>query len=141
MNDSLQSGLCEQLKAHYALCLEAMALTTRENQALGRVSGYDSFEFYQSRKNLLPRLQESLMALRKWRTRWQQANPGERANCADAQALLSSVQSLLMKVLLLDRDNQQSLLRKGLLPPQQLPEVASQQPHCVVDAYRRHSRA
>jgi hypothetical protein len=48
---------------------------------------------------------------------------------------------LLMKVLLLDRDNQQALLRHGLVPARQLPSSAVQQPHCVADAYRRHSRS
>jgi hypothetical protein len=32
-------------------------------------------------------------------------------------------------------------LRQGLLPARQLPEAVAQQPHCVADAYRRHSRA
>lgn len=141
MNEALQPGLCEQLTTHFGLCQEVLSLTTQENQALSKPAGYDSFEYYQSRKNLLPRLQESLMALRKWRHRWQQASSAERASCADAPALLLSVQSLLMKVLLLDRDNQQALLRKGLLPARQLPDAAAQQPHCVMDAYRRHSRA
>jgi hypothetical protein len=131
----------EQLQAHFALCQEAMSLAVNENQALTNSAGYQPFGFDQRRKNLLPRLGESLMALRKWRCRWQQADPTERAGCSDVQALLLSVQSLLMKVLLLDRENQQALLRQGLLPARQLPEAVAQQPHCVADAYRRHSRA
>jgi len=118
-----------------------MDLAVRENQALVRSPDYQPFEFYQTRKNLLPRLEESLMALRKWRMRWRQAEAAERAGCPEVPALFQSVQALLMKVLLLDRENQQALLRHGLVPPRQLPATAAQQPHCVADVYRRHSRA
>jgi len=133
------SDFAHDLRAHLALCEQVMNLAVRENQALCAQSGYQPFEFYQSRKNLLPRLEESLMALRKWRTRWQQAEAAERAGCSEVQALFQSVQALLMKVLLLDRENQQALLRHGLVPARQLP--AAQQSHCVADVYRRHSRA
>ena len=141
MSAALDPDFAGDLRVHLALCEEAMALTIRENQALGNQSGYSPFEFYHKRKDLLPRLEESLMALRKWRNRWQQAGPAERAGCSEVKALFQSVQTLLMKVLLLDRENQQALLRRGLLPAQHLPSRAAQQPHCVADAYRRHSRS
>jgi hypothetical protein len=141
MNESFERSVANDLRLHLALCQEAMQLATSENQALSASTGYAPFEFHQKRKNLLPRLEESLMSLRKWRNRWQQAGPVERAGCAEVQALFLSVQSLIMKVLLLDRENQQALLRHGLVPARQLPAMASQQPHCVTDAYRRHSRS
>ena len=140
MSKELGSDFARDLRSHLTLCQEAMQLATSESQALSGQNAYVSFDFYQKRKNLLPRLEESLMALRKWRDRWQQAQSAERAGCSEVQALFQSVQNLLMKVLLLDRDNQQALLRHGLLPAQQLPATAAQQPHCVADAYRRHSR-
>jgi hypothetical protein len=140
MNDSLHHEFAEDLRAHLVLCEEVRALAVRENQALTVGDGYAPFDFYQSRKNLLPRLEESLMALREWRHRWQQAGPAEIAGGPDLKGLFQSVQSLLMKVLLLDRENQQALLRRGLVPAQQLPSRAGQQPHCVADVYRRHSR-
>lgn len=141
MSSEFQSGFVQDLRAHLMVCEEIMNLAVRENQALSNPPGYSSFEFYQSRKNLLPRLEESLMALREWRHRWQQAGPGERAGGSDVKALFQSVQSLLMKVLLLDRENQQALLRQGLVPARQLPSSAVQQPHCVADLYRRHARS
>lgn len=140
MTASLSVDFSRDLRAHLALCEEVMALAMRENQALTGADPYASFDFYQCRKNLLPRLETSLMALRKWRHRCQQAGPAEGAVGSDMRTLFESVQSLLMKVLLLDRDNQQALLRRGLMPAQQLPSRTGQQPHCVADVYRRHSR-
>jgi hypothetical protein len=141
MSSDFQNGFAQDLRAHLGVCEEIMNLAARENQALSNPSGYSPFEFYQNRKNLLPRLDQSLMALRKWRHRWQQAGPAERAGGSDVKALFQSVQSLLMKVLLLDRENQQALLRHGLVPAPQLPCSAVQQPHCVADLYRRHARS
>jgi len=141
MSTDFQTGFERDLRAHLALCEKVMDLAVRENQALSNPSSYSPFEFYHHRKNLLPRLEESLMALRKWRNRWQQASPAERAGCSEVKALFQSVQTLLMKVLLLDRENQQALLRHGLLPAQHFPSRAVQQPHCVADIYRRHSRS
>ena len=136
-----ENTLAQDLRAHLALCQEVMTLTAREHEGLSSQAGYNSFEFYQERKNLLPRLEESLMALRKWRNRRRQAGPVEPVDGSEVKALFESVQALLMKVLLLDRENQQSLLRHGLVPARHLPSSpAHQQPHCVADLYRRHSR-
>jgi hypothetical protein len=140
MSAAFQEGLIQDLQGHLALCQEVMNLAVSENKALSSALEYAPFEFYQRRKNLLPRLEESLMALRKWRIRWQEAGSGERVGGSEARALFQAVQGLLMKVLLLDRENQQALLRRGLLPARQLPSTGAQQSHCVANVYRRHSR-
>ena len=51
--------------------------------------------------------------------------------------LLRQNQDLTMKIILLDRENEQSLLRRGLVPPRELPSVNRQRPHFVADLYRR----
>src|SRR5258708_11339045 len=61
MSTSFEPDLARDLRAHLALCEQVMTLTVRENQALAGQSAYQPFEFYQQRKNLLPRLEESLM--------------------------------------------------------------------------------
>ena len=62
-----------------------------------------------------------------------QAGSVERAGCPEVQALFQSVQSLLIKVLLMDRENQQALLQRGLLPAGHLPERAAQSSSFVAD--------
>ncbi len=133
--------LVRSLKTHLALCEEVMALTRRENLALTGAPDYEPSEFCRQRKDLLPRLEESLMSLSTWRKRWQGRAPAGRAGCAEVNSMCQAVQVLLTRILLLDRENQQALLRRGLLPAPHLPAAAVQRPHCVADAYRRHSRA
>ena len=128
------ADLAIDLQSFRALCEDVLALVTRENQALLDQNGYQPCEFNQRRKRLLPELEMALIHLRKRRQGRQQATyPGEIAK------MFQTIQSLLMKVLLLDRENQQALLRRGLVPAKHLPPVAAQQPHYVASLYQRHS--
>jgi len=134
------SEMIADLQAYQTICDEALSLTTRENQALSVAGEYQPFEFYQLRRGLLPRLENALVQLRKWREIWLRASPAERAGCSEVKVLFQSVQSLLMKLLLLDRENQQALLRRGLVPPRHLAAAAVQvqQPNFVANVYKRH---
>jgi hypothetical protein len=138
--DSVLPGIARDLKRHLALCEEVMALIMRENQALAGGAGYEPFDFYRQRKALLPQLDQSLDSLRQRRMSWQKLSPAERAGSPAIKDLFQSAQALLMRVLLLDRENQQALLRRGMLPAQHLPAAAAQQPHCVAALYRRHAQ-
>ena len=99
------------------------------------------FEFLPLKKNLLPRLNESLDALRKHRVNWQRLGMDERARFPEIGMLLRQNQDLIMKIVLLDRENEQTLLRRGLVPPRELPSVNRQRPHFVADLYRRQGNS
>jgi hypothetical protein len=131
--------LSNQLRAYLVLCEEALALATRENRVLNEPGDYQAFEFCQGRKSLLSRLDQSLTLLRTWRLAWQRLDPAEREEYSEVKSLLQAVQNALVKVLVLDRENQQALLRRGLLPPRMVPAFAGQQPHFAAQLYRRHS--
>jgi hypothetical protein len=135
---SFAPEMIADLRAYQAVCDEALTLTTRENQALSTSGEYQPFEFYQLRTGLLPRLETALVQLRKWREIWLRVPAAERAGCSEVKVLFQSVQSLLMKLLLLDRENQQALLRRGLVPPRHLATAAIQKPNFVANVYKRH---
>ena len=63
----------------------------------------------------------------------------QRESCGEVKNLFRDIQNLLPRLLLLDRENQQEMLRRGLLPATQLPPVASQRPNFVANLYRRHA--
>jgi len=108
------------------------------------------FETYLAKKNLLPRLTQSLNQIRQHRIAWQKLGPPEHAQYPEVTGLLRQNQDLIMKIILLDRENEQGLLRKGLMPlravgsapeaPRHLPPANRQRPHHVADLYRRQSR-
>ncbi len=95
------------------------------------------FEFFQLKKTLLPRLNQSLDALRGHRVNWQKLGRDERARHPEIGMLLRQNQDLIMKIILLDRENEQTLLRRGLVPPRDLPSVNRQRPHFVAGLYSR----
>jgi DNA-directed RNA polymerase subunit H (RpoH/RPB5) len=63
----------------------------------------------------------------------------KREACGEIKNLFRDIQNLLPRLLLLDRENQQEMLRRGLIPATQLPPVASQRPNFVANLYRRHT--
>jgi hypothetical protein len=68
---------------------------------------------------------------------WQKFSPDERARHPEIGMLLRQNQDLTMKIIVLDRENEQSLLRRGLVPARELPSVNRQRPHFVAELYRR----
>lgn len=128
------------LRGHLALCQEILTLVEKERQTLNHTEGGLAFESYQAKKNLLPRLNQSLNQIRQHRATWQKLGPTERAQYPDVPGLLRQNQDLIMKIIVLDRENEQALLRKGLVPPKQLPPAQRQRPHFVADLYRRQGR-
>lgn len=137
MNSNSNQEIAGDLKARLGLCHELLNVIEREGQALRRPDQPSLFEFYQQRKNLLPRLNHSLETLRRHRLHWQTVSPEERSRFPEIGMLLRQNQDLTMKIILLDRENEQSLLRRGLVPARELPSVNRQRPHFVADLYRR----
>ena len=127
----------DDLQAHLALLQELLGVIEREGQALRRAEDSGAFEVHQTKKNLLPRLNQSLDQLRRHRVTWQRLSATERAQFPEIGPLLRQNQDLTMKLIVLDRENEQTLLRRGLVPARELPSVNRQRPHFVADLYRR----
>lgn len=145
MNSMLTANFTAQvtadLHAFLSLCEEALALATGENQALTGGPEYQPAELSPRRKSLLSGLDQALVNLKRIRLVWQQTDPAERDRCEAVKPLFQAIQDTLMKILLLDRENQQALLRRGLVPAQHLPPAAARRPHFVTGLYQKHSAA
>lgn len=134
-------ALISDLQAFAAVCEQVLALTMREHQALAGQTDYEPSEFYQRRKTLLPDIELLLRRFRNHRATWLQVPLAEREQFTELKGLFQSIQGLLMRVIQLDRENQQAMLKRGLVPVKHLPGMAVQQPHYVTDMYRRNSMA
>ena len=136
---SFVAELAGHLRGFLSLCEQTLGLVTVENQALAGAGDYQGFEFYQGRKALLLRLDEALNLLRTWRQAWQRLDAGERARYSEVKQLLQAVQDSLVKILVLDRENQQGLLRRGLVPARHVPAFAGRAPLHAARVYKRHA--
>jgi hypothetical protein len=132
--------LIEDLNVHQALCQELLAIAESEAETLQRGDNPSLFALCQLRKNLLPRLDLSLECLRRDRIRWKKRSAEERAGDSEIRQLLRRNQELCFKIIVLDRENEQRLLRRGLVSSG--PSAPSEQPraHFVAELYRRQSR-
>ncbi|MFO1486978.1 MAG: hypothetical protein U1F65_00730 [Verrucomicrobiota bacterium] len=136
------SALVRDLREHLGCCENALGLAAAENRALNGGGEFEAAGFQEQRRQLLSGLDASLLRLRTWRQAWQQFSAADRERCAEARPLFQKIQDLLMRVLVLDRENQQALLRRGLVPPQHLSLAAGPQPpHYVANLYRRNVAA
>ena len=128
--------IIQDLKAHLALCQEVLDLTERQHELLHAPAEGES-DLTTPRKALLLRLNQSVECLRHHRVLWQQTSVSERSRFPEIGSLLRANQDLIMKVVVLDRENEQAWLRRGLVPARHLPPAAAQRPHYVSEMYRR----
>ncbi len=132
----MSEQIAQTLREHCVLCEEILALVMREKKAWKDYDAPPSMELYQAKKALLPKLNESLEKIRSCRAAWQKMTPKERAQASQIGALLQQTQNLILKIIVLDRENEQVLLRRGLGPARP-PAPRQQQPHFVAELYRR----
>jgi hypothetical protein len=138
-SETLVPKLARELQDYLDLCREFLALFTEENHALRHPQPGAPESFDEERKRLLPRLESGLIQLRSLRQWWERMPAGQRESCGEIKALFRDIQNLLPRLLLLDRENQQEMLRRGLVPASKLPPAASQRPNFVANLYRRHT--
>lgn len=143
MNTSLANQVANaltcDLRTFAGVCEELLVLARNEHQALAGHAEYQPFEFYQRRKTLLPDIESLLKKFRGHRMAWQQISQVQREYFKDLKLLFQTIQGLLMRIIQLDRENQQAMLKRGLVPVKDLPVAAAQRPHYVADLYRRNS--
>ena len=130
------------LKTHRNLCEAILQLTARENAALRNHENAEdntSSETTTQRKKFLAQLAESLDKIREHRIAWMRLEPSVRQRHPEIAELLRENQDLIMRILVLDKENEQALLRKGLVPPRHVPPANRQRPHFVSNLYQRNS--
>lgn len=128
-----RAALQAALEANLALGREILDLIQREHLALTDPAPKpgSAFQFFQQRLRLIPRLEQALSTLRAHRTAWSRLTPQQRQTAPEIAALLRANQELLLRILTLDRENQQLRLRHGLL-------TAGTQLRLQSDAPERH---
>jgi hypothetical protein len=134
-----EEAVAGSLREHLGLCQEILGLVEKESQLLRQDDAEELKTLSAQRKSLLPRLNQSLDHLKVQRARWQQMGSSERGRHPEIGGLLRQNQDLIMKIIVLDRENEQTLLRKGMIPVQQLPAAQRQQAHFVTELYRRQN--
>lgn len=125
----------EVIRRHIALCDDALALMLEENRILRNTGNPPDEPFLDRKRSILPRLDESLERLKLIR---EQDKPlGELA-----RKQIEAAQKKLMKIFLLDRENEQLLL-KVTMPIARMgaaPVIRQVSPQKAREAYGRNQQ-
>jgi hypothetical protein len=110
------SSLTQDLRADLAHCTQLLSAVERERDAFTTETEPRSpIEFYQARQELFPRLADSVHKLKSHRAAWHSL-PGDQRSCQqEVPALLREHQDLILKIIVLERENERALLRRGLV--------------------------
>lgn len=131
--------LVSDLRSFAGICEEILSLARREHQTLSGQADYEPSEFNEERKTLLPDIESLVRKFRNHRMAWQQIPASQREHLTELKSLFQNIQGLMTRVILLDRENQQAMLKRGLVPVKHLPSTAVQPPHYVANLYQRNS--
>lgn len=143
MNESIApqvaAALNSDLRAFAGACEEVLLLARREHEALSGAGDYEHREFHQCRAELLPDIESFVRKFRAHRAAWLQMPQSQRDRFEELKRLFQNIQNLLMRIMVLDRENQQAMLKRGLVPVQHIPAAMARQPHYVADIYRKNA--
>jgi hypothetical protein len=139
--DETTGSINVALQDHLEVCSKLLALAQKEAAALKSATPFPAATIQAERRVLLSRLESALQLLGQKQLLWQQLGPERRARSAQVNPLIQTALDTIMRILVLDRENEQALLRRGLLPVRSLPPVEQSHPHCVARLYQHHAKA
>lgn len=128
--------LVDELQQYYKICAEVHSIVRRENQCLKSADPHSFHQFQQSRKDLFERLTDTQIRLSVHKTSWLRLPPHVRAKKPEVTHWIRQTLDLIMKTIVLDRENEQLLLRHQMVPPNRLPSANRQNPHFVAKLYK-----
>ena len=139
--DETAESIAAAIQDHLDVCSKLLALAHKESQALKSAASFPTETIQAERRALLSQLESALGLLGQKQLLWQQLGTKRQAHKAQLNQLIQTALDTIMRVLVLDRENEQALLRRGLLPARSLPPVEQSHPHCVARLYQNHTKA
>ncbi|MBI4659419.1 MAG: hypothetical protein HY735_11310 [Verrucomicrobia bacterium] len=134
MSEPLET-LVDELRQYFKICEDIHSIVRRENQYLNSKEPHGIHQFQQARKDILERLTDAQMRLSVHKTSWLRVPSHVRSKRPEVGHLIRQTLDLIMKTIVLDRENEQLLLRHQMVPHNRLPSANRQNPHFVARLY------
>jgi hypothetical protein len=132
--------VAEALRQHLGVCGDLLLLAQAEAEALRQPGPYPAARIQAERKDLLVRLDSSSRLVASQRNRSGQLNAPDCDTPPELADLVRTTLDTIMRVLVVGRENEQSLLRRGLVPARSLPRAEQSRPNFVALTYQRHAQ-
>lgn len=121
------------------VCDELLRLALQESESLRQAAPFPTARIQDERKALLARLESSSRLVASERNQWRETKPPGADASPELAELIRATLDRIMRILVIDRENEQNLLRRGLLPPRALPRPEQSQPSFLARTYERHA--
>ncbi len=132
--------IAEALREHLGVCGDLLLLAQEEAEALRQPGPFPAARLQAARKDLLVRLESSSRLVASQRNRSGQLSVEDCESPTELVDLVQTTLDMIMRVLVIGRENEESLLRRGLLPARSLPRAEQSQPSFVALTYQRHAQ-
>ena len=129
-------ALAHALQAHIDLCGEVLATVQQEHQSLKTNQVEDLTQLQNSRQEMLERLTTAQAGISAHKDAWGALNKAQKQTMPEIGQRLKQCTDLIMKIVSLDRENEQLMLRNKLVPPGHLPPAERQNPNLVAKIYK-----
>ena len=129
-------ALAHALQAHIDLCGEVLATIQKEHQSLKTNQVEDLTQLQNSRQEMLERLTTAQAGISAHKDAWGALNKAQKQTMPEIGQRLKQCTDLIMKIVSLDRENEQLMLRNKLVPPGHLPPAERQNPNLVAKIYK-----
>ena len=132
-------ALAHALQTHIDLCGEIHAIIQREHQQLKTNQVEDLSQLQTGRQGMLERLTAAQNEITAHQETWNKLSNPQKQSMPEIGQRLKQSTDMIMKIVSLDRENEQLMLRNKLVPPGQLPPAERQNPSLVAKIYKDKS--
>jgi len=132
-------SLIEELLRHLEVCQEAYSLVQKENQCLKSDTPRDAYQNADSRHELFERISGVMVRISAHKSLWMRLSPVERSRNMRVTSLIKQNMDLIMKTVVLDRENEKLMLQHGMAPPDRLPSSRLNNPAAVGKLYQQNT--
>tara|TARA_B100000959_G_C14871379_1_gene578503 strand:- start:133 stop:594 length:462 start_codon:yes stop_codon:yes gene_type:complete len=130
-------ALAHALQAHIDLCGEILGVVQREHQQLKTNQVNDLTQLQIARQGMLEKLSVAQSEISTHKNAWSALSQSQRQSMPEIGKRLGLCTDLIMKIVSLDRENEQLMLRNKLVPPGHLPPAERQNPNLVAKIYKK----
>ena len=135
----MQNSLLTELNDHLTICEKAYELVQEENRVLNSPTPRNAYAHADRRKELVESVTGSMVRVKAHKAVWEKLPLSERSKSMDVSNLIKQNMDLIMKTVMLDRENEKLMLQHGMAPPDRLPSSRQNNPSAVAGMYQRHS--
>ena len=129
-------ALAYALQSHIELCGEILAVVQQEHQQLKTNQIEDVTQLQEARQGMLEQLTTAQAEIMRHKESWMALTEAQKQSMPEIGQRLQHCTDLIMKIVSLDRENEQLMLRNKLVPPSHLPPAERQNPNLVAKLYK-----